>query len=155
MDRNSDVEKQLKERLREISGDVLAASADEVQLLLDRVADYRKRIQTQRHKWDAEVAPKLRELAGHRRTIDWARRRLDPEGRGTHYSMLDVYETGELIKEVEKRRGRVVASRLLYGVEMTESCAKETAGVLNAAIKEAIAEQAKWRRYLNDSRSKK
>ena len=151
----SDIEKELKDRLREISGDTPAATADEVRMLLERVADYRKRIQTQRRKWDAEMAPKLRELADHRRTIDWARRRLDPEGRGTHFSVLDVYETGELIKKIEKKRGRIVASRMLYGSEMEESCAVETIGVLKAAIKEAIAEQAKWRRYLEDSRAKK
>lgn len=155
MNRISDIEKTLKERLREISGNTMAASAVEVQTLLDRVVAYRKRIQENKHKWDQQMAPKLRELADHRRTIDWARRRLDPEGKGTQYSVLDVYETGELIKEIEKRRGRIVASRMLYGCRMENSYAQETFGVLKAAIKVAIDEQARWRRYLKEARAKK
>lgn len=154
MNRVSDVEKELKDRLREISGDTMAASAVEVQQLLDRLDDYRKRIQDRKHKWDAQMAPLLRELHDHRRTIAWARRRLDPEGKGTHFSVLDSYEVAELIKEIERRRGKLVASRLLYGCRLEDSYAEETIGVLKAAIEAAKDEEARWRRYLVEAREK-
>ena len=154
MDRISDVEKELKDRLRELSGDDMVASAGEVRQLLDRLDDYRKRIQDRKHKWDAQMAPLKQELHDHRQTIAWARRRLDPEGKGTHFSVFDTYEVAELIKEIEKRRGKIVASRMLYGCRMTESYAEETLGVLTAAIEAAKNEEAKWRGYLVDAREK-
>jgi len=154
MDRVSDIEKELKGRLRELDPEAMAASASVVQRLLDRLDDYRKRIQDRKHKWDAQMAPLLRELHEHRRTIDWARRRLDPEGKGTHFNVLVTYEVAELIKEIEKRRGRIVASRLLYGCRLEDSYAEETIGVLKAAIEEAKNEEARWRRLLIESREK-
>lgn len=154
MNRISDVEKDLKSRLREISGDTMAASANEVRQLLDRLDDYRKRIQDRQRVHHGELSKLLIELNDHRRCIAWARQRMDPEGKGTHYSVMDTYEVSELISEIERRRGKIVASRLLYGCKLENSYAEETIGVLKAAIEAAKDEEARWRRYLVEAREK-
>lgn len=151
MNRESDVERELKQRLKELKGGDMAASADEVQQLLSRLVDYRKRMQENKHKWDQRVGPQLRELHSHRQAVGWALQRLDPEELGTNYSVMNMYETAELIKEVEKRRGKIVMSRMLYGCRLEDSYAQETIGVLKAAIQAAKDEQRRWRCYLENA----
>lgn len=150
----NDIELELKQRLKEVKGDALAASADEVRALLDRCDNYRKRLHDRKNEWDRQHAQLMSDLADHRNTLAWARRRLDPEGKGTCFSVMDTYEVGVLIAEIERRRGRIVADRLLYGQSMDETVAQETIGVLKSAIEVARAAEAQWRKYLADSHAK-
>jgi hypothetical protein len=148
----SDIELDLKNRLRESFGAAPVVSAAEVQALLDRCDDYRKRLRERKHEHDKETAQLKSDLANYRQTLTWARQRLDPEEKKTGFSVLDTYEVSILIEEIEKRRGRVVAMRLLYGSPMDEAVAQETLGVLKHAIAEARADQARWRKYLADAK---
>ncbi|MGD9728625.1 MAG: hypothetical protein AB7L09_01360 [Nitrospira sp.] len=154
MNRISDVEKELKARLREVSGAELVASAEEVQQLLDRLDNYRQRIQERQKTHHVELSKLQIELNDHRRCIAWARERMDPENKGTHYSLMDIYEVAEHIKAIEKMRGKIVTSRLLYGAKADDICAEETIGVLKAAIADAKNEEARWRRYLAEAHAK-
>lgn len=150
----NDIELDLKNRLRESSDDAPLATAAEVRALLDRCNDYRDRLRKKQHEWDKETGRLKSEIADHRQTIAWARQRLDPEGKNTGYSVMDQYETALLISEIEKRRGRIVASRMLYGSPMDDGLAQETLGVLKHAIEEARSAEAQWRKYLAESYAK-
>jgi len=152
MNRESDVEQELKQRLKELDGGDMAASADEVQQLLTRLNDYRERLQNKKHKWDAAMAPQMRELAEHRWMQQWARKRLSKE---LGYSALDVCEVAELIAMIERKVGHATASRLLYGQQMGPELANETLGVLQAAIDKTKEAEETWRRYLKEERHKK
>jgi hypothetical protein len=150
----NDIELDLKNRLREANDDALVASAAEVRALLDRCNDYRERLRKKKHEWDVKAGALQSEIADHRQTLAWARKRLDPEGKNTGYSVLDQYETALLIGEIERRRGRIVASRMLYGSPMNEGLAQETLGALKHAIEEARSAEAQWRKYLAESYAK-
>lgn len=151
MKNNNDVEKDLKERIKELKSGEMAASASEVKLLLDRVADYRKKLHGHNHKQDARMSAIQRELADQRQLISWARKRLDPEGKGTGLSVLDTYEAAELVQELERRRGVIIAGRMLYGGPLEETYKEETIGVLTAAIDEARKSEERWRNYLKEA----
>lgn len=151
---NEDIEKVMKRRLSECADGDMVATGTEVGLLMDRLAEYRKRLSQRAHRFDVQMAPLQRELADHRRTLAWARKRLDPESKGNHYSCLDSYEGTELLREIEKRRGHVIAMRLFYGKPMSPEIAEETLGVLKAAIEEAQREKDRWFKYLADARKK-
>lgn len=148
MNRTPDVEKELKQRLKELAPDDMACSAQEAQLMLDRLDDYRKRLQEQRHKWDKAMSPTLKELHEHRFMREWARKRLE---KGCHYSSLDIYEVAELIAMIEKKVGYVKASRLLSGYRLAEDYADETIGVLKAAIEAAREEKDKYYQYMREN----
>lgn len=152
MNRESDVEQELKRRLKELDGGAMAASADEVQRLLTRLNDYRERLQNKKHKWDVAMAPQLKELNEHRWMGQWARKRLSKE---LGYSTLDVCEVAELIAVIEKKVGYATASRLLYGQQMSPELANETLGVLQAAIDKTKEAEETWWRYLKEERHKK
>ena len=144
-----DVEKVVKDKVLEACNeDDLVVTAGEALQLIDRLKDYRKRLRDNRHSVDKEMAPLLREIHDHRECLAWARRRLDPEDKGTHYSVLDQYEVADLLQAIDKIRGKVVASRLLYGAPLEGTYAEETLGVLRSAIECALEEQKKWRSYL-------
>jgi len=147
MKHTNDVEKDLKDRVQELADADSAASAAEVRLLLDRCKSYRDRLRDREHKNNEKMAPLQSELAEHRFFLAWAHRKLDPEMRGTGRSVMDVYDTAFFLKEIEKRRGHVIASRLIYGEAMPSELAHETLGALQAGIDEALAEQQRWIKY--------
>ena len=154
MKHNDDIEKDLKLRLRELQDDDNAASAKEVRFLLERCKSYRDRLQERDRKHQNKLGPLRRELSDLRRLLSWARDRIDPEGKGLHYSQLDLAQTALLVKEIEQRRGKIVASRLLYGEAMSPDLAEETLGALQAAIAAAKKSRDQWYDYRNEAMRK-
>ena len=148
------IEKTLKHRLCELEDKDLAASKEEVQQLLDRLKELRDRTHTRQCKWDIQMAPLRAELGEHRRRVAWARRRLDPENKHTGFSVMDVWETAECVAAIEEKRGRIITSRLLYGSEVPDEVRAEKISVLEAAVRQAKREEAKWRSYLRKQLAK-
>lgn len=147
----SDPEKLVKDKIRRhaVTGstcNVIPIPLKDAVALMNRLQDYRNRIKNQQIKFDGKLRPLIKENAEMKQCLAWARDRLDPEGYGTFYSAIDQYEVADLIGYIEKKRGALVARRLLYGHPADLN--NETIGVLNAAVKCAKDEEARWREYL-------
>jgi len=140
----SDVEQKLKDIMA--SEKISLLNPTEAQVLLDRLASYRKRLRDRAAKHDADNGKLRSKIYDYESTFTMARNRLDPERSGTCYSMVDQGEAGLLIKRLEELRGGIVAMRLLYGAPAANP--DETLGVLMAAIRAAKDEEAKWRNHM-------
>ena len=154
-----DIEKRLKDLLKAAKShhgvnSITLYEAD-VEEILGRFKDYRDRFGRNAHKSDLRVAKLQSDYQHLRCLMDSARRRLDPEGKGTGHSQVSTADVALHIEAIEKARGKVVAQRLLYGSAMPGDIAEETEGVLQAAIDSAKAEEAKWRKYQKDEWEKK
>jgi len=155
-DMKNDVEKKLKEFLNSPeASEGLHLTRDELKTLYDRVVDYRQRIHKKQQQCDMRMAPIQSELADYRQSRQWARDRLDPEKKRTGYSYLDQIEIALLIEEIEKRRGHLVAQRLIWGQMVPEDLLIETIGVLTAAVDDARHEEQRWRRYLKEEQERR
>lgn len=136
-EKEMDIEKKLKRRVKELDDDdIVEVSASDIQRILHRFSDYRQRFAAKSNKFDQRMAELMSKLANLEARRDRARDRL-MTGGPSGGSWLEVEETAELIEEIERRRGKIVANRMLYGRQAPEELAQETIGVLNAAVDEA------------------
>jgi len=122
--------------------------------LVERLKEYRQRINKNASKFHKRMGKLQSELYDLKTLHTWARKRLDPEGRGTDYSQFDKAIVAEHIKSIEEMRGKIIAQRMIWGRGPEPLIQQETIGALRAAISHARGEETKWRDYLKDSRQK-
>ena len=150
-----DPEKFLNDAIKEGDGDVVI-TRENAELLKARLRNYRARISDCHVKYHRDIDPVSRKVKEHEQMIDAAVQRLDPEGHGfSGLTHNEVVEVGVLIEAVNKRRGKVVANRLLYGNQPSQVLVDEQLSVLRQAVKEVDKVKKIWYDRLDRLRAAK